>query len=191
MQESRLKKKYKEEVRETLKKEFAYKNSMLIPALKKVTISMGLAEASKDKNAMQQIKKELALLSGQHPIETKAKKSIANFKSREGQVVGYKVTLRGKRMFDFVDRFINIVSPRVRDFRGYNRQCDGQGNYSLGLNDQQVFPELNLDDVVKVQGMNIAFVTSAKTDKECFRLLEELGMPFKKPVKSGEKNGTK
>ncbi|MDX8431103.1 MAG: 50S ribosomal protein L5 [Candidatus Algichlamydia australiensis] len=180
MAESRIKKKYNEEVKTKLQEKFGYKNPMLIPKLKKIVISMGVAEASKDKNAMQQIEKELALLSGQIPIKRVAKKSVANFKLREGQVIGFKLTLRGNRMWDFFDRFTNIVSPRIRDFRGFPRKCDGSGNYSLGIDDQQVFPELNLDDVVKVQGMNITFVTSSSTDDECRELLTHLGMPYKK-----------
>jgi large subunit ribosomal protein L5 len=112
----------------------------------------------------------------------RAKKSIANFKLREGQAIGVKVTLRRKRMYDFVDRFCNIVSPRVRDFRGYPFKCDGQGNYTLGLDDQQVFPELNLDEVKRTQGMSITFVTSAKSDEECYELLKALGVPFKEKV---------
>ena len=183
MKESRIKKKYKEEVRDSLQKEFSYPNPMLIPELKKVVISMGLAEASKDKNAMQQIRKEIALLSGQKAIETKAKKSISNFKLREGQTVGYKVTLRGKRMYDFFDRFVNIVTPRIRDFRGFKTKGDGRGSYTLGLDDQQVFPELNLDQVVKVQGMHITFVTSARSDAECHSLLKGLGMPYQRANK--------
>lgn len=182
MEQSRLKKRYSEEVKAKLQDKFAYPNAMLIPELKKIVISMGLAEASKDKNAMQQLKKELALLSGQKPIETKSRKSISNFKLREGQVIGYKVTLRGKRMYDFFDRFTNIVSPRIRDFRGFNTKGDGRGSYTLGIDDQQIFPELNLDEVVKVQGMHITFVTSARSDEECHELLGLLGMPYKKQL---------
>lgn len=181
MAESRLQKKYKEEVKAKLQEKFGYKNPMLIPSLRKIVISMGVAEASKDKNAMQQIEKELALLSGQKAIKTVSSKSIANFKLREGQIVGFKVTLRGKRMYDFLDRFTNIVSPRIRDFRGFASKCDGQGNYTLGIDDQQVFPELNLDEVVRVQGMNITFATTSSSDDECRELLTNLGMPYKKP----------
>ncbi len=176
---SRLQKRYKEEVKEALNKTFAYKNPMLIPELKKIVISMGIAEASKDKNAMQDCVKEMTLLSGQKPILTKSKKAIANFKLREEQPIGIKVTLRRKRMYDFLDRFINIVSPRIRDFRGFPVKCDGMGNYSLGLEDQQIFPEINLDEVKRTQGMNITFVTTSKNDGECFELLKLLGLPFK------------
>ena len=177
---SRLKKRYKEEVKPALKEKFNYKNAMLVPEMKKLIVSMGLAEASKDKNAMQDCLKEMTMLTGQKPIFTKSKKAISNFKLREDQPIGLKVTLRGKRMYDFMDRFVNIVAPRIRDFRGFKTKCDGRGCYSLGLNDQQVFPEINLDDVKRTQGMNIAFVTSAKTDEECLELLKLLGMPFKK-----------
>ncbi|MBS0630071.1 MAG: 50S ribosomal protein L5 [Verrucomicrobia bacterium] len=176
---SRLQKKYKEEIKKTLKERFQYSNPMLIPELRKVIISMGIGEAARDKNALQDCIKELTILSGQKPVLTMAKKSIANFKLREDTPVGLIVTLRRKRMYDFMDRFCNIVSPRIRDFRGFPRKCDGMGNYSVGITDQQIFPEINLDDVKRTQGMNITFVTSAKTDEECSALLESLGMPFK------------
>jgi large subunit ribosomal protein L5 len=176
---SRVLEKYKKEVKGKLQEKFNYKNSMLIPSLKKIVISMGIAEASKDKNAIQDCLKEMALLSGQKPILTKAKKSVANFKLREDQPIGIKVTLRKKRMFDFFDRFCNIVSPRVRDFRGFPEKCDGRGSYSLGLQEQIVFPELNLDAIKRTQGMNITFVTSAQTDAECVELLTLMGFPFK------------
>lgn len=174
-----LKKKYNEEIKEALLKKFKYSNPMLIPVLKKVVINMGLAEASKDKNALADAQKELAVLSGQKPILTKARKAIANFKLREGVPIGAKVTLRGKRMYDFLYRFCNIIAPRIRDFRGFPMKGDKQGNYTLGLEDQQIFPEINLDQVKRTQGMHISFVTSAKTDEECFELLGLLGLPFK------------
>jgi large subunit ribosomal protein L5 len=176
---SRLKTKYLEEVKGALKEKFAYKNAMLIPELKKIVISMGLAEATKDKNALQDCIKEMTLLSGQKPIVTKAKTSIANFKLRKGQAIGLKVTLRRKRMYDFLDRFSNIVAPRIPDFRGFEPKCDAGGNYSLGLPDQQIFPEIPLDEVKRAQGMNITFVTSALTGNECYELLRLLGFPFK------------
>jgi len=176
---SRLREKYKKEIRDSLKKHFQYPNSMLIPEIKKVIINIGAGEASKDKNAMQDCVNELTMIAGQKPILTKAKKSVANFKTREGQVIGLKVTLRRKRMYDFIDRFCNIVTPRIRDFRGFSYKCDGRGNYSLGISDQQVFPELKLDDVKRVQGMHITFVTSARSDEECYELLKALGLPFK------------
>ncbi len=176
---SRMKQKYEKEVKGALHKKFAYANPMLVPGLKKIIISMGVAEAVKDKNAIQDCIKELTLISGQKPVVTKSKKAIANFKLRAGQPIGLKVTLRRKRMYDFLDRFCHIVSPRIRDFRGFPRRCDGCGNYSLGLEEQQIFPELNLDEVKRTQGMNITFVTSATQDEECLELLQGLGFPFK------------
>lgn len=176
---SRLKKKYLADVKPELQNKFGYANPMMVPSLRKIIINMGIAEASKDKNSIQECVNEITQLSGQKPIITKAKKAISNFKLREGQPIGIKVTLRGQRMYDFLDRFFNIVCPRIRDFRGFPSKCDGQGNYSLGLDDQQIFPEINLDEVKRAQGMNISFVTSAKTDEECVELLRLLGLPFK------------
>lgn len=176
---SRLQQRYQKEIQVELQKKHPHKNIHEIPKLKKIVISMGLAEALKDKNALESHTKELSLLSGQKPIVTKSKKAISNFKLRKDQEIGLKVTLRGKRMYDFFDRFCNIVCPRIRDFRGFSKNCDGGGNYNLGLNDQQVFPEINLDEVKRTQGMNIVFVTSAKTDEECVELLTHMGFPFK------------
>ena len=177
---SRLKKRYEEEIRKSLKEKFSIGNSMNIPELKKIVISMGVAEALKDKNVIQDCVKQLTLISGQKPVVTRAKKSVANFKLRAGQAIGLKVTLRGKRMYEFFDRFSNIVCPRIRDFRGFNKKGDSQGSYSLGLSDQQMFPELNLDEVKRDQGMNITFVTTAKKDEECLELLASLGFPYKR-----------
>lgn len=176
---SRLKKKYVEEIKPALLEKFKYPNTMMTPVLKKIVISMGLAEASKDKNELQTCLKELAVISGQKPLLTRSRKAIAGFKLREDQPIGAKVTLRGKRMYDFMDRFFNIVCPRIRDFRGFPLKCDGRGGYSLGLDDQQIFPEINLDLVKRTQGMNVTFVTSALTDEECVELLRQLGLPFK------------
>ena len=176
---SRLKKKYLEEVKAELQKQFGYINPMLIPHLEKIVINMGIAEASKEKGLIQEHVNELTMLSGQKPIITKARIAISNFKLREGQPIGIKVTMRGARMYDFLDRFFNIVCPRIHDFRGFPTKCDGQGNFTLGLEDQQIFPEINLDTVKRTQGMNITFVTSANTDKECVELLRLLGLPFK------------
>ena len=176
---SRLKKRYQSEIKNALLERFNYKNPMQVPAMIKVVISMGIAEAAKDKNAIQDCLKEMTMLSGQKPVIRKSKKAISNFKLREKQPIGIVVTLRGQRMYDFIDRFVNIVSPRIRDFRGFSTKCDGQGNYSLGLDDQQIFPEINLDEVKRTQGMNITFVTSSQTDEECVELLRLLGVPFK------------
>ena len=180
---SRLQKKYKEEILPELKNRHPEKNAMSFPALKKVIISMGLGEGLKDKNAVQEHSEELKMLSGQKPVVTLAKKAISNFKLREGQPVGLMVTLRGRRMYDFLDRFCHIVSPRIRDFRGFNKKCDGHGNYNFGIADQQSFPEINLDKVKRMQGMNVTVVTSAMTDEDCIELLTLLGFPFKEEKK--------
>ena len=177
---SRIEILYKENVKKSLKDHFKYSNIMMVPELKKVVISMGLAAIIKDKNALQDVVSEITILSGQKPVMLAAKKSISNFKIRSGQIVGLKVTLRRKRMYDFFDRFCNIVAPRIRDFRGFPLKGDGKGSYSIGLEDQQMFPEINLDKVKRAQGMNITFVTSAKTDDEFRELFRQLGFPFKK-----------
>lgn len=180
---SRLKERYNSEVKKELKEKYQYSNPMQIPKLLKIVVNMGIAELTKDKNATQDCVKEMTLISGQKAVLTKAKKSISNFKLREGQPIGVKVTLRGTRMFDFLDRFINVASPRIRDFRGFPEKCDGSGNYTLGIDDHQIFAELNLDEVKRAQGMNISFVTSAQSDEECIELLRLLGLPFKsKPI---------
>ncbi len=176
---SRLRQKYYEEIIPQLMSSHPEKNRLKIPSVKKVVISMGIAEAMKDKNALQDHIKELTYLSGQKPIVTRSKKAISNFKLREDQPIGLVVTLRGNRMYDFLDRFCNIVSPRIKDFRGFSTKGDGRGNYSFGIDDQQIFPEINLDEVKRAQGMNITFVTSAQTDTECVELLRALGFPFK------------
>lgn len=174
-----LKECYKADIKKALQEKFNFDNPMQIPVLKKIVISMGIAEASKDKNAIQDCVNELTLISGQKPIKTRAKKAISNFKLRQDQVIGLKVTLRGNRMYDFVERFCNIASPRIRDFRGFPDTTDGRGNLSLGLEDQMIFAELNLDKVKRSQGMNITFVTSAKNHDECVELLRLMGVPFK------------
>lgn len=176
---ARLKERYRKTIRKEMQDTFSYANPMRVPGLVKVVVAMGMAEASKDKNSVQDCLKELSLLTGQKAVLCKARKAISNFKLREGQPIGAKVTLRGERMWDFIDRFINVVTPRIRDFRGFNAKCDGNGNYSLGIEDQQIFPEINLDDVKRTQGMHITFVTTADTDDECVELLRLLGMPFK------------
>lgn len=176
---SRLQKKFKEEIIPELQARNPDRCTMELPALKKIVISMGLSEALKDKNALQDHSKELMLLSGQKPIVTRSKKAISNFKLRENQPIGLVVTLRGKRMYDFLDRFCHIVSPRIRDFRGFNRKGDGRGNFNFGIDDQQIFPEINLDEVKRAQGMNITLVTTAQNDQECVELLSMLGFPFK------------
>lgn len=175
----RLKNRYVSKIKPALKAQFNYANPMMVPALKKIVITMGIAEATKDKNAVADCINELSLISGQKPVVMRAKKAISNFKLREGQAIGLKVTLRGQRMYEFLDRFCSISAPRIRDFRGFPTKCDGRGNYSLGLEDQMIFAELNLDKVKRSQGMNITFVTSATTNDECVELLRQFGVPFK------------
>ncbi len=180
MEHSEYQKHYNTKVRDALEKKFGFKNKHNIPKLSKIIISMGLAQAASDKQILQYCISDLEAIAGQKPLITKAKKSISNFKLREGQSVGAMVTLRGKRMYDFMYKFIHVCAPRIPDFRGLKRKGDGRGNYSMGLADQTVFPEVNLDKMKKSQGMNITFVTTARTDQECEAFLEEMGMPLKK-----------
>jgi len=176
---SRLYKKFREEIAVQQRARYADRSPMEFAVLKKIVISMGLGDALKDKNAVAEHSEELALLSGQLPVVTRSKKAISNFKLREDQPVGLMVTLRGKRMYDFLDRFCNIVAPRIRDFRGFTKKCDGRGNFSFGIQDQQIFPEINLDKVKRTQGMNVTVVTTAENDEDCIELLSLLGFPFK------------
>ena len=176
---TRIKEKYLSEAVPALQQKFGYKNVMQIPKLHKVVINMGLGDCKDNPKALELAVSELGLISGQKPLITKARKSIANFKLREGMNVGAKVTLRGVRMDEFVDKLVNIALPRVRDFRGVSDKAfDGRGNYAMGLRDQLIFPEIDYDKVEKVRGMEIIFVTSAKTDEECKELLRLLGMPY-------------
>jgi len=175
----RLKVKYQEETVPALKEKFNYENVMQIPRLEKIIINMGLGAEKDNPKAIEVAAKELGLIAGQKAVVTKAKKSVANFKVREGMNIGAKVTLRGDRMYYFADKLMNIVLPRVRDFRGVSdKSFDGRGNYAMGLKEQLIFPEINYDDVEKVRGMNIVFVTSAQTDEEAKALLQLMGMPF-------------
>ncbi|WP_028308931.1 50S ribosomal protein L5 [Desulfitibacter alkalitolerans] len=177
---ARLKEYYKESVVGTLKEKMGYKNVMEIPHLEKIIINMGIGEATQNPKALDGAVKDLQAISGQKPIITRARKSIAAFKLREGMPIGCKVTLRGNRMYEFMDRLVNATLPRVRDFRGVSAKAfDGRGNYTLGLKEQIIFPEIDYDKVDKVRGMNIVFVTSAKTDEEARELLKLMGMPFK------------
>lgn len=175
----RLKKIYFEEIIPALKKKFKDKNIMALPKLKKIVISMGIGKIAKEKSLIEDHINELSLISGQKPIICKAKNAISNFKTRRGMIVGLMVTLRNNRMYDFVDRFINIVCPRIRDFRGFAVKSDGYGNFTIGVEDQQSFPEVNLDKVKREQGMNITFVTSAENDEELFEFLKLLKFPIK------------
>jgi large subunit ribosomal protein L5 len=162
-------------------KEFGYKSVMECPKLVKIVLNMRLGESGSDEKIVEECVSELATISGQHPVVTKAKKSIANFKLREGVPVGVKVTLRRIRMYDFLDKFINIDLPRVRDFRGISKDSfDGRGDYSVGVKEQLIFPEIQYDKVTHTQGMDVVIVTTAKTDKEAFALLSKFGMPFQK-----------
>lgn len=176
---ARLREHYEAKVRKTLQEEFGYKNPMQVPKLEKIIINMGVGEAAQDVKKIESAVAELTAIAGQKPVTTRAKKSIAQFKLREGQVVGCKVTLRADRMYEFLDRLINIALPRVRDFRGVpGKSFDGRGNYSLGLKEQIVFPEINYDKVETIRGMDIIFVTTAKSDAEAKALLKGFDMPF-------------
>ena len=176
---ARLKDKYRAEVAPALKQHFQYKNVMEIPRLEKIVINMGLGDCKDNAKALEVAVSELATISGQKPLVTKAKKSIANFKLRAGMNVGAKVTLRGDRMYEFAAKLVSIVLPRVRDFRGVSTKAfDGRGNYSLGVREQLIFPEIEYDKVEKIRGMEMIFVTTAKTDEEARELLRLLGMPF-------------
>ena len=176
---ARLKDKYRAEVAPALKQHFSYQNVMEIPRLEKIVINMGLGDCKDNAKALELAVSELATISGQKPLVTKAKKSIANFKLRAGMNVGAKVTLRGDRMYEFTDKLVSIVLPRVRDFRGVSTKAfDGRGNYSLGVREQLIFPEIEYDKVEKIRGMEMIFVTTAKTDEEARELLRLLGMPF-------------
>lgn len=178
---TRLQETYKDSAFKALMDKFSYKNPMEAPKLEKVTINMGLGEAKDNAKMMESAVEELAIITGQRPVVTKARKSIANFKVRQGMPVGAKVTLRGENMYNFVDKFFNIALPRVRDFKGVSKNSfDGRGNYSMGIKEQLIFPEINYDQVDKIKGMNIVFTTTANTDEEAAELLQLLGMPFEK-----------
>ena len=172
---------YKSKIAAELTKEFGYKNPLAVPQMKKIVVSMGVGRAVQDKKFLELAKKDLTMITGQMPVVCKAKKSVSNFKVREGAETGLKVTVRGLRMYEFMDRLISLAIPRVRDFRGLSdRSFDGRGNYSMGLVEQSVFPEINTAKMEFQQGMNITFVTTAKTDNEARKMLELFGMPFRK-----------
>lgn len=178
---ARLQERYKNEITASLMKKFNYKSVMQVPKVEKIVINMGLGEAVQNPKILDSAVADLALISGQKPVITRAKKSIAGFKLREGMPIGVKVTLRGERMYYFMDKLFNISLPRVRDFRGIsNKAFDGRGNYTLGLKEQLVFPEIDYDKIDKIRGMDIVFVTTANTDEEAHELLDQLGMPFAK-----------
>lgn len=178
---SRLKEQYQNEIVDALIKKFGYKNIMEVPKLDKIVINMGVGEAKENAKVLEAAMSDMQAISGQKPIATKAKNSIANFKLREGMPIGCKVTLRGEKMYEFLDRLVNLALPRVRDFRGINPNAfDGRGNYALGIKEQIIFPEIEFDKVDKVRGMDIIFVTTAKTDEEARELLAQFNMPFAK-----------
>ena len=178
---SRMAQQYAEEVVPALTKKFGYKNPMEVPKLVKIVISSGLGDIKDNSKSIQMAVNEIKQITGQQPILCKAKKSVANFKVREGMSIGIKVTLRGDRMYEFYDKFVSIALPRVRDFRGLPADSfDGKGNYNMGIKEQLIFPEIQYDQVEKIRGMDICFVTTAKTDEEARELLRALGMPFKK-----------
>ena len=178
---ARLRESYKNDVFPALQEQFKYENVMQVPKLEKVTLNMGLGEAKENAKLLESAVQEISLITGQRPVVTKARKSIANFKVRQGMPVGAKVTLRGDSMYEFIDKLFNIALPRVRDFKGVSKNSfDGRGNYSMGIKEQLIFPEINYDKVETIKGMNIVFTTTAKTDEEAQALLAALGMPFEK-----------
>lgn len=178
---NRLQEKYNNEIKNSLAEKFKYKSVMEIPKIEKIVLNMGVGDAVSNSKLLDAAVEDLAVITGQKPILTKAKKSIATFKLREGMPIGCKVTLRGEKMYDFLDKLISVSLPRVRDFRGISaKSFDGRGNYTLGIKEQLIFPEINYDKVVKLRGMDIVIVTTAKTDEESRELLGALGMPFKK-----------
>jgi len=179
--QNRLQKRYREEIVPALVKEFNYSSVMMAPKIEKIVINMGVGDATQNSKVLDDAVNDLTIIAGQKPVITKAKKSIATFKVREGQAIGCKVTLRGVRMYEFLDKLVSIALPRVRDFRGISRNAfDGHGNYTLGVREQLIFPEIDYDKVAKVRGMDIVIVTTARSDKEAASLLEKIGMPFRK-----------
>ena len=178
---SRLKEQYNTEIRDAMTKKFGYTNPMQIPKLDKIVVNMAVGEAKENEKLLEAAAKDLQIITGQKPVYTKARKSIANFKIREGMSIGCKVTLRGDRMYEFLDRLVNLSLPRVRDFRGVNpNSFDGRGNYALGIKEQLIFPEIDYDKIDKVRGMDIVFTTTANTDEEARELLRLFNMPFAK-----------
>jgi len=176
---SRLKERYKKEIIPSLRELCGYTNLMQVPRLDKIALNISMGEAIQNAKALEAAEKDLSAISGQHPVTTRAKKSIASFKLRAGMPIGLKVTLRGERMYDFFDKLVNAVLPRIREFQGVSRNSfDGQGNYTLGLKEQIVFPEIDYDKIDKVRGLEVSIITTAKTDEEGRHLLESLGMPF-------------
>ncbi len=177
----RLKEKYRKEVVPALMQQFQYKNPLQVPRLVKICLNQGVGDATGDKKLIDTAAAEMTIIAGQKAVPTRARRSVSNFKLREGMPIGVRVTLRGDRMYEFLDRLIHVALPRVRDFRGINdKSFDGRGNYNMGLAEQIVFPEIDLDKISRVSGMDVTIVTTAKTDAEAYALLKELGLPFKK-----------
>ncbi len=175
-----LKNKYKEEIIPALMKEFGYKSVMQVPILEKIVLNQGVGQAVADKKLVDIAQEELTLVSGQKAVQTLSKKDISNFKLRKKMPIGTRVTLRRDRMFEFLERLINVALPRIRDFKGVNTKMDGRGNFTMGITEQIIFPEIDIDKINKIMGLEITFVTSANTDEECLALLKEFGIPFKK-----------
>ncbi len=182
---ARLKERYAAEIMPALQREFGYRNPMQVPRVVKVSVNIGLGEATQNAKALDSATADIAAITGQKPVVTRAKKSIANFKIRQGNPIGLMVTLRGERMYEFLDRLINVALPRIRDFHGVPANAfDGRGNYSLGLREQLIFPEIEYDKIDRIRGMQITIVTSAKTDEEARKLLELMGFPFTRPERA-------
>ena len=180
MNTASLKNDYKERIAPALKKQFGYKSAMQIPVLEKIVLNAGLGDAVADKKIIEVAINEMTAITGQKAVATYSKKDIANFKVRKKMPIGVCVTLRRDRMYEFLEKLVRVALPRIRDFKGINNKLDGRGNYTMGIQEQIIFPEINIDTVTKISGMNITFVTSAKTDEEAFALLKEFGLPFKK-----------
>ena len=183
MNTASLKQDYQERIVPILMKEFGYSTVMQCPKLEKIVLNQGLGEATADKKIVDVAQQEMTLISGQKAVATVSKKDIANFKVRKKMPIGVRVTLRGERMYEFLERLVRVALPRIRDFRGINNKMDGRGNYTLGITEQIIFPEINIDNITKLLGMNITFVTTAQTDAEGFALLKEFGLPFKEAKK--------
>ena len=179
MDTAQLKKQYKEQIAPALQKQFNYSSAMQVPVLKKIVINQGLGDATQDKKIVDVAVNEITAITGQKAVATYSKKDIANFKLRKKMPIGVMVTLRGQRMYEFLERLIRVSLPRIRDFKGITTKFDGRGNYTLGITEQIIFPEINIDEIDRIQGMNITFVTSAATDEEGFALLKAFGLPFK------------
>jgi large subunit ribosomal protein L5 len=175
-----LKKKYKEDIIPNLMKDFGYKSVMQVPRIEKIVLNQGVGQAVADKKLVDTAQEELSLITGQHAVQTLSRKDISNFKLRKKMPIGTRVTLRRDRMYEFLERLINVALPRIRDFKGVNTKMDGRGNFTMGITEQIIFPEIDIDRMSKIMGLEITFVTTARTDEECLALLKEFGLPFKK-----------